>query len=138
MIKKFEKDLYDLYDKGVSTKSKYFKEKLKEFVEYVRCNIKNPDREKLLLNLLTKHKLSNVDSKLLIHIVLKGCIIKTSRTKLSKQLKVGGGYLFIRTVDLESLDIIRMQHYDRTKLIYIHPKILRGVNNAKSNTKTKN
>lgn len=85
------------------------------------------DGKELLYYVLANHhnRISQCDISILLHLASHGFIIRTTHAKLAKDLKVSYRHLFCRLVYLKGMEIVETQSYDRLKVIYLHPKVVR-------------
>lgn len=123
-IRKLEQKIYQIWDEGVSSNSRYFQREADEFIENIRgickelCNMN-------WLEIIYKYKISHSDIKILVKLSENMFAVKTTAKKFSRELNMSPSNLFYRLIILESLEIVKVQTYNNMKLIYLHPDKIR-------------
>ncbi len=123
-IEQLEEQLYEMYDNGVNVNSKYFKKQSRQLFVIIEDLTKQINMLKLILSLYNSYNLSKADMCLLQYLIDNNGIIRISNKELYSKLNCSSVTLYMRIIYLESENLIRIQRYNSTKIIYIHPEIL--------------
>jgi len=119
-----EKNITDLWEGGVSPNSQFFKREVKKLVDYVRVECKKIKIDDLKLYLVDNNGLSKEEAKILTLLSINNFCLFFTKKQMSKRLCSSSWTCTARLSIMEANNIIKTHEYGRTRLMYLHPKLV--------------